>query len=158
MLLMRISRYLPVDLVYLRISSSGRSCRQWLYPFEKSFFTLFSKSLYQVCDICSIWEAAAIITWNTFVPLSGNDSHFNECIRSFLQEMQLLSLHIENRTFYILNMKWQELRFLQERPGTSIKMRIVPYKIKRNKSTSGDDSSGFSYWTDVTNLVQRFWK
>lgn len=35
------------------------------YSFGKYFFTYFLKSLYQVCDSCSIWVTDSIITWNT---------------------------------------------------------------------------------------------
>ena len=64
----RISKYLPGCHFPLRISSSGRPCCRWLYSFEESFFTRSSKSLYQVCDVCSICKAAAIITLGTCVP------------------------------------------------------------------------------------------
>jgi hypothetical protein len=43
--------------------------RYWLYLFEKSFFTRFSKSLYQVCDICSTgWITSIYQPYVCFFP------------------------------------------------------------------------------------------
>ena len=83
-------------LLELQISSSERSGRCGLYSFEKSFFTRFSKLLYQVCDICSIWENRFYHTWIPVFLSMGTDLLHNWCIRSFSQETRSLSLHIED--------------------------------------------------------------